>query len=329
MNGRSDAPGGNTMSLLSHSRARGTLTLRFAFMVMILAAGAAAVYAGGSQEKKAASGSGATVNVVAAENFYGDVAEQIGGQNVTVTSIMSDPNVDPHEYESSVNDAKAVADASLVIESGGGYDDWMDKLISASPNSSRVVITGFDIAPTKLPENEHVFYGIGNMGVIAAAIRDALSKLAPSHSDDFAKNYAAFSQSLSAVTDKMNEIKSKYPNAPVGLTETIFLYQAVPMGLNVLTPFEFQKSIAEGNDPPADVALQAEQQITGKQIRALIYNEQTVTDITTKLENDAKAAGIPIVPVTETMPPQAQHYQFWMLDQLNHLEQALASSPVK
>jgi len=115
------------------------------------------------------------VNVVAAENFYGDMARQIGGDRVSVTSIMSDPNVDPHEYESSVDDAKALASADLVIENGGGYDDWMDKLLSASPSTSRVVLKGFDIAPNKLPDNEHVWYSPDNAGAIAHAIARSLA----------------------------------------------------------------------------------------------------------------------------------------------------------
>ena len=134
-----------------------------------------------------------------------------------------------------------------------------------------------------------------------------------------------FKQSLQPIQQKIAEIKSKYAGTPVGLTETIYLYQAVPLGLNVLTPFEFQKAMAEGNEPPADTVVTAENQITHHQIKVLIYNVQTVTPSTTKLENDARAQNIPIVPVSETMPP-GKTYQTWMLDQLNVLEQALLSA---
>ena len=262
------------------------------------------------------------IKIVAAENFYGNIAEQIGGDRVAVTSILSDPNVDPHEYESNVDDAKAIANANLVIENSGGYDDWMDKLLSASPSSKRVLLKGFDIAVTKLPDNEHIWYDTDNAQAVAHALADNLAKLDSADAAIFKKNLQAFDQSLSAIRQKITQLKGKYAGAPVGLTETIFLYQTGPLGLKVLTPFEFQKSIAEGNDPPAEAAAAAESQVQGKKIRVLIYNEQTITPITTKLQDEAKAAGIPIVPVTETMP-SAVNYQNWMLSQLGALERAL------
>ncbi len=295
--------------------------LRAALTALILvSAPAALLHAAGATETAAPSAT--TVNVVAAENFYGDMAKQIGGSHVSVTSIMSDPNVDPHEYESSVDDGRAIAGSQLVIENGSGYDDWMDKLLAASPSGSRIVLTGFDLAVTKLPENEHVWYNPDNAEAIAKAIGVALSKLDPADGAYFDHTLQVFVGSLDQIRQKMAEIKARYANTPVGLTETIYLYQALPMGLDVLTPFEFQKAIAEGNDPPADAAVTAESQVTGKQIKVLIYNEQTITPITTKLQGEAKAEGIPVFPVTETMP-QGLHYQTWMMAQLNELERLL------
>jgi zinc/manganese transport system substrate-binding protein len=151
---------------------------------------------------------------------------------------------------------------------------------------------------------------------------NALKKLDTADASVFDHNFQTFDQSLQQIQQKLSKIKSKYAGTPIGLTETIYLYQAVPLGLNVLTPFEFQKAMAEGNDPPANTVVTAEDQITKHQIKVLIYNEQTVTPATTKLQNDARAQNIPIVPVTETMPP-GKTYQTWMLDQLNTLEQAL------
>ena len=262
------------------------------------------------------------INVVAAENFYGNIVAQLGGGKVHVTSILSDPNVDPHEYESSVEDAKALAEADLVIENSGGYDDWMDKLLSASPSPRRVLLKGFDIAPHKLPENEHVWYNVDNVLAIAQAVTAGLKKLDPADTPFFTANLQTFSESLSRVRQRLVQLEGKWNGTPVGLTETIFLYQAEPLGLKVLTPFEFQKAIAEGNDPPADTVVAAENQVKGKKIKVLIYNEQTVSPITTKLQDEAKSAGIPVVPVTETMP-SALNYQDWMLSQLAVLERAL------
>jgi zinc/manganese transport system substrate-binding protein len=269
-----------------------------------------------------ASGSPRVVNVVAAENFYGNIAQQLGGSHVSVTSILSNPNVDPHEYESNPQTAITVSKAALVIENGDGYDDWMDKLLSAAPNSNRLLITGYNVATTHLPENEHVWYNFGNAAAIAQAITNDLKRLDPTDSTTFESNLQKFKQSLQPLQQKIAGIKAKYAGTPIGLTETIYLYQAVPEGLNVLTPFAFEKAIAEGNDPPVGSLVTATDQINNRQIKILIYNEQTNTPVTTNLENLARSKGIPIVPVTETMPP-GKTYQSWMMAQLNALEAAL------
>ncbi|HVO38407.1 MAG TPA: zinc ABC transporter substrate-binding protein [Spirochaetia bacterium] len=267
----------------------------------------------------------AVLTLVAAENFWGDIARQVGGDKVAVTSIMSDPNVDPHEYESSVADAKAVADADIVIENGGGYDDWMDKLLSASPRTSRVVLKAYDLAVKKLPDNEHVWYGVENVQAVALALSRTLQQILPQDAGQFRRSEQAFQQSLELILRKMQQIAGRYSGTPVGLTETIYLYQAIPLGLKVLTPFEFQKAIAEGNDPPADALVEAQDQIRQKRVRVLIYNEQTASPVTTKVQDEAKAAGIPIVAVTETMP-SGEAYQTWMIRQLDELRAALVFS---
>ena len=268
------------------------------------------------------SDSPSTIAVVAAENFYGDIVKQIGGDRVSVTSILADPTVDPHEYESSVQNAIAVSNARLVIENGGGYDGWMDRLLSASPNSNRVVLTAYNLAPLKLPDNVHIWYSLENMRTIAQAVMIHLQQLDPAHADLFKRNQQQFEQAVSQVQRQIDQIKSKYAGTAVGLTETIFLYQTGPLGLKVLTPFEFQKAIAEGNDPPANSVIIANDQVSQHQIKVLIYNAQTRTPITTNLLNAASGQHIPIVPVTETMPAH-QTYQQWMLDQLLALGQAL------
>ena len=263
-----------------------------------------------------------TIPVVAAENFYGDIVQQLGGSRVSVVSILSDPNIDPHQYESSVQNGVAVSKAQLVIENGADYDTWMDKLLAASPNPNRIVLTAANVASNPLTDNPHVWYGIDNIQAIAQNITADLEKLDGVHKADYDAALTAFQSSLGPIQQKMNEIKNKYNGTPVGLTETIFLYQTRPIGLNVLTPFEFEKAIAEGNDPPADTVVTANDQVTNRQIKVLIYNVQTVTPVTTNLQNEAKQNNIPIVPVSETMPA-GKTYQSWMLDQLDALEQAL------
>jgi zinc/manganese transport system substrate-binding protein len=262
------------------------------------------------------------VNVVAAENFYGDIVKQLGGEHVSVVSILSNPNVDPHEYESNVQNALAVTNANIVIENGLDYDTWIDKLLSASPNNNRILLIGGKLASHPLLDNPHVWYGIDNMPAIAQAITNSLKKVDPKDVKEFDTNLVKFDASLNPLTAKMAEIKTKYGGSPVGLTETIYLYQTGPEGLNVLTPFEFERAIAEGNDPSVADVKTTNDQIDQKEVKILIYNNQTITPVTTNLQSAADQLGIPIVPVSETMPPQ-DHYQSWMMSQLDNLEAAL------
>jgi zinc/manganese transport system substrate-binding protein len=268
-----------------------------------------------------ASGKPSGVQVVAAENIYGDLFQQIGGLHVHVLSIISDPNVDPHEYESNVDDARQIADADVVIENGGGYDDWMDKLMAATRNSRRVVIRTFDIAPNHLKENEHVWYNPDNVIVISQKILDTLKQKDPTDRAQFEANFVALRADIQKLDARLSDLKAKFDKTPIALTETIFLYQAELIGLNVLTPWAFEKAIAEGNDPSPSDAILAVKQLTSRQAKILV---QTVTPITTKLQDEAHVLNIPVVPISETMPPGA-HYQSWMSKQLDALEAALTS----
>ncbi len=279
----------------------------------------------GNNSANGTSSSSRVINVVAAENFYGDVVKQLGGSHVVVTSILSDPNVDPHQYQSNVPTEEAISTAQLVVANGDGYDTWIDRLLSASPNDSRIVVISATIAKRKLPDNPHVWYGIDNMPTIAQAITTALKKLDAADAPTFDKNLATFKQSLVPLEQKISGINKKYKGTPVGLTETIYLYQTVLEGLDVLTPFEFQKANAEGIDPPADTVVQTNNQVIKKEVKILIYNVQTVTPIITNLQNEAKNLKIPLVPISETMPP-GKTYQTWMMNQLNTLQQALATA---
>ena len=187
-----------------------------------------------------------TVSVVAAENFYGDIVQQLGAGHVSVVSILSDPNVDPHEFESSVQNGMEVSKAQLVIENGADYDTWMDKLLSASPNPNEIVLTAAKVASNPLQDNPHLWYGIDNIQTIAQNITADLEKLDGTHKADYDATLTKFQSSLIPVQQKITEIKNKYNGTPVGLTETIFLYQSQPIGLKVMTPFEFRKLLQKG-----------------------------------------------------------------------------------
>jgi zinc/manganese transport system substrate-binding protein len=286
------------------------------------------IFASACNASTSSNTSSQTINVVAAESFYGDIVKQLGGNRVSVTSILSNPNADPHEYQPNFQDTKALKNADLVIKNGDGYDSWIDHLLSAQPNMHRTVLTAADIADHKLPDNEHVWYGIDNVQTIAKAIATTLKKLDNADASTFDNHLTTFLNSLRTLQQKITDLKAKYSGTPVGLTENIYLYQTQPIGLNVLTPLDFVKAIAESNDPPADTVATANDQVAKKQIKILIYNEQTTSAITLNLQNEAKRLHIPIVPVTETMPP-GKTYQTWMMGQLNTLQQALATATGK
>jgi zinc/manganese transport system substrate-binding protein len=299
------------------------MTRSISFGKSVLLLGALVLLAGcGGKPANPSPASPGQIAVVAAENFYGDIARQIGGNRVSVTSILSDPNIDPHEYETSVQNALAVTRAQIVIKNGDGYDSWMDKLIEASPIPERVVITAGEFAVDKLPDNPHYWYSIDNMQAVAKEIAAALGRLDGSGKTEFEANLAKFDGSLTAITEKMDGMRSSNKGVPIGLTETIFLYQANRMGLQVMTPAAFAKAVSEGNDPPADTVLTMENQLAQRQIKTLIYNQQTVSPLTANLKEEAGKMNIPVVGVTETMPSD-KTYQQWMLSQLDALQIAL------
>ncbi len=269
-----------------------------------------------------ATGSSGVVNVVAAENFYGDIARQVGGSHASVTSILSDPNTDPHEFTANTKTLQEIIGAKLVIKNGLDYDNWMDQLLSNASNPHQIVLTAGAIALHKLPDNPHVWYSFDNVQAVAQSIAHSLEQLDAPDKATFEANLATFDASLNSLRQKTNEIKQTYGGTPVALTETIYLYQTELTGLNVLTPFEFMKAIAEGNDPPANTVLDIQNEVAHKQVKIVIYNEQTVTPITTNIQHEAQTQHIPLVPVWETMPP-GKTYQTWMMGQLTQLESAL------
>jgi len=263
--------------------------------------------------------------VVAAENFYGDLVGQIAGNHVSIISIISDPNVDPHEYESSASDAAAVARARLVIMNGLGYDDFVTRLMKASPNPARKVIVVAALTGHKTGDNVHLWYDPATMPKVAQAVLDALDEIDPSNRQLYQDWYGLYIASLRQITDRVAEMRAKYQGRPVAFTEPVFGYMAEAIGLKVLTPEAFMHAIEDGNEPPASAIAQMSDQLRTHQVAVLLYNVQTVTPITTNVQRLAKQAGVPIVGVSETAPP-GKSYQQWMLSQLNDLDAVLAAS---
>ncbi|HEX2681184.1 MAG TPA: zinc ABC transporter substrate-binding protein, partial [Candidatus Dormibacteraeota bacterium] len=196
------------------------------------------------------------IPVVAAENFYGDVVAQLGGDHVLVTSIMSDPNVDPHAYETSAKDGAAIADARLVIQNGIGYDAFIDHLLASSPNPKRTVIVVAALTGHKDGDNVHLWYAPSTMPQVAQAIVDALSKADPDNAAYYQARYQAFQESLRPLTRIVAQIHDRYAGTPLAATEPIFEYTAEALGLHILTPRAFMKAIEEGVDPSAAALAQ-------------------------------------------------------------------------
>ena len=264
------------------------------------------------------------IPVLGTENFYADLLAEIGGIRVQAASLLNDPNADPHAFEASPSAAASVADARLVIVNGIGYDDFMQHLLAASPNASRVVIDVQQLLGLGGDTNSHIWYDPGTMPRVAAAAEAALVKLEPANAAYFAAREQAYLASLAPLTSKIAELKAKYAGAPVAFTEPVAGYLAQAIGLQVLTPKGFQKAIEDGTDPPpADVATERDL-LTGKKVRVLLFNSQVITPLTTQIHDLAVANGIPVVGVAETLPPQYHTYVEWQLAQMNALEQALA-----
>jgi zinc/manganese transport system substrate-binding protein len=260
--------------------------------------------------------------VVAAENFYADVVGQIAGDHVALTSILSNPNIDPHEYETNARDAAAVANARLVIQNGLGYDTFIDRLLAASPNRGRKIIVVADLTGHHQGDNPHIWYDPATMPKVAQSVVEFLSETDPGSAASYRDWHRLFQVSLRPLTQKIATLKARYAGVPVAVTEPVFNYLGQEIGLNVLTPMKFQKAIEEGVDPPAAAVAQMEDQLRQHRVRVLLYNTQTVSPITTRVRGIAKQVGIPVVGVSETEPP-GKSYQQWMLGQLEELEAAL------
>jgi zinc/manganese transport system substrate-binding protein len=266
------------------------------------------------------------IKVVAGQNFWGSIATQLGGSKASVQSVVTDPNADPHEYESNTNDARAFADAGFVILNGAGYDDWAGKLLAANPSSHRTVLVAADLLGKRAGDNPHFWYNPDYVTRMADQITVDYKSIDAADATYFDQQRADFASALKPYTQRLAEIKAKFSGVSVGATESIFVYMAAALGLNLISPTEFMNAVAEGNDPPASAVIDMQNQITGKQIKVLVYNVQTATAVTTNIKRLAALADIPVVGVSETLQPESATFQDWQLSQLLALQNALNAS---
>jgi zinc/manganese transport system substrate-binding protein len=262
--------------------------------------------------------------VVAAENAYGNIAAQIGGGHVAVTSILKSPSADPHLFEPGTATGLAVATANLVILNGLGYDAFMTKLENAAPSQSRIVVTMADVLGLRGADaNPHLWYDVPRLDRIASAIADALSRADPAHAGAYRSGFHRFDRSLAPLRHEIATIRSRYGGAPVAYTEPLPGYLLAAAGLRNLAPAAFTRAIEDGSEPPPAAVSALDALVTKHRIRVLLYNEQTVSPITRSLVAEAGRAGVGIVPVTETLPSHLT-FQRWQRGQARLLLEALA-----
>lgn len=267
------------------------------------------------------------LQVVVAENFWGSIARQEAGTHARVTSIITNPNADPHSYEPTTGDARLLATARYVILNGAGYDPWGQRLLNANPVKGRRVLIIGDLIGKKEGDNPHMWYSPSYVERVALQITFDLQSLDPADRAYFAQQHTWFMNvGLKAYHQEISLIARKYHGVPVGSTESIFQYLAQGLHLNLISPYGFMKAISEGTEPTAQDKVTFDRQIAKKQIKVLVYNSQTSTPDTNSLEKLALSKGIPIAPVTETLVPPTATFQSWQVSELRTLQRALAKA---
>ena len=278
------------------------------------------VAVGGCASARSAPSAG-VVDVVAAENSWGNIAAQIGGARVHVTSIIDDPQADPHLFDANARAAAGIARARLVVENGLGYDDQVHALLAGS--DAKVLSVAKVLGVRRHDANPHLWYDVRRSGTVARAIADALKQLDPAGAPEYDANVARFDASLRPVLATIDAIRRTYAGAPVAYTERVAGYLLDDAGLDVRTPAGFARSVEEGSEPNPRDTQAVDDLISRRAVRVLVYNAQATSSTTRRAQQQAVAAHIPVVDVTETMPKAAPSYQAWQLAQARALLGAL------
>jgi zinc/manganese transport system substrate-binding protein len=292
--------------------------------ILLLAVVGVAVGAVLAQSGSSSPSSHGRVSVVAAENFYGNIVSQIGGSHVSVTSILTDPNADPHLFEPGTSNGLAVSQAALVIQNGVGYDSFMQRLEDAAPSPHRIVVTIADVLGVSGADaNPHLWYDVPELGRVATAIASGLGRADPANRSAYRAGLIRFERSLAPLRREVGALRARYGGTAVAYTEPVPGYLLTAAGLPSLTPTAFARAIEDGSDPSPEAVAQMTALFTHHRVRVLLYNNQTVSPITTRIRTAAQAAGIPVVGVSETLP-SGRTFQGWQLEQARALERALA-----
>ena len=270
-----------------------------------------------------AAASAAGIEVVAAENFYGDLARQVGGRYVAVTSILSNPDQDPHLFEADPSTARALKAARITVANGADYDPWMEKLLHADPAPGRAELVAADLVGKHAGDNPHLWYEPKTMEAVAQALAAKLGALDPAHKGEFDSNAAAFASSIAPIDAKVAGMKAKYAGQPVTASEPVFGYMSDLLGLDMHNR-SFQMAVMNDTEPAASDVAAFEDDLKGHKVRAMIYNSQADDKAVKRLVAIARDSHVPVVAVTET-EPAGTTYQSWMTQQLDALDRALAA----
>ena len=264
------------------------------------------------------------LRVVAAENFWGSIADQLGGSRVQVDSIISNPNTDPHDYEATASDSRAIADADLVIVNGIGYDPWATKVVAASPSAQRVTLDVGIVTGHKAGDNPHRWYFPADVAKVIDQITADYTQLDPEHATYYADRRSHFNQvSLRSYHERISDIARRFAGTPVGASESIFAGITQATHLDLITPTSFLDSVTEGTDITAGNKAAVDAQIANHKIAVFLYNIQNATPDIQRLVSSATRQRIPVVEMTETLTPAGATFQQWQVDQLRRLEVAL------
>ena len=261
------------------------------------------------------------VPIVAAENFYGDVAKQIGGAHVAVTSILSNPDQDPHLFEASPSVARNLSAARIVIFSGVDYDPWVEKLLGAARSSNRETINVGALVGKKAGDNPHIWYDPATMLALAKALADDLGKADPAHAAEYARNLATFQHSVEPITARIGALKARLAGTPVTATEPVFGYMFDALGMTVRN-MPFQLAVMNNTEPSASDVAAFEADLRTHQVKLLVYNSQASDPVAVRMQKLARASHVPVIGATETEPPGKQ-YQAWMMAELDAVDHAL------
>ncbi|MBS1893664.1 MAG: zinc ABC transporter substrate-binding protein [Actinobacteria bacterium] len=306
--------------LLKKPASVSNLGARVAALVICAAALVALAGCGGG----GASSAGGKVNVVAAEDFWGSIAEGVGGDRVAVTDIITNPAADPHDYEATANDARAMAGAQVSIVNGIGYDEWASKLLAAGPDEGRVEVEVGDVLGLEAGDNPHQWYSPESVHKVIAALVEAFEEADPGHDSYYEERAAEFEKKdLARYNALIAQISEEFDGTKVGASESIFEPLAPALGLDLVTPAGFMDGIAEGTEPSPSEKATTDRQIEDGEIDLWVYNSQNATPDVKRLNEAAEAAAIPIATVTETLTPEGATFQAWMVRELEGIQKAL------